>query len=173
MCALPSKRSSLSFSRGYCQIKSLGHIIRSESIGIHDTVRINAPLNNGRQRCGACVGIYGRANFAITLQQTGTCCFPGGSTSTFSYSDSSKATLISFYLTGQPITGERGTIRWRKRMKQDAAVLRFTPAISPAALAVAPATKNVMSSVCCRLFSLPRLSYMSLSRLFFLSQDSP
>ncbi len=81
-------------------------IIYLESIGVRDTVRINAPLNNGRQRCGACVGIYGRANFAITLQQTGTCCFPCGSTSAFSFSDSSKVTLVGLNLSRQMVTGQ-------------------------------------------------------------------
>ena len=50
-----------------------------------------------------------------------------------------------------------------------AQTMRNWPAISPAALAVVPATKNFMSSDCCRLFSLLRLSYMALSELFFLS----
>ena len=73
-------------------------IIRSESIGIHDTVRLNALLNNGHQCFGACVGNYGRVNFVITLQQTENSYLPGSSTSAFSFSHPIETAFIGFNL---------------------------------------------------------------------------
>ena len=58
-------------------------------------------------------------------------------------------------------------------MKYEAAVLRCTPTISPAARAVAPATKKRISSDCCRVVSLLRRSYMSHPNHFSLARTAP